>query len=257
MKVMKMIEQEKDTYKGPFWRSNGAIFIVLKSLADVERILNKMLREQRIVDSKLDVFYAKYPLETESSKSDEVMEEFGDICEKLWDLESNLSCSTRTAILMAIIELESTVNMFCYFNLGEIVTDSIENLSLAAKLEVAHRVLGLPEFKGTHQHRAIRTLLNWRNAFAHGKCTDMPSGSIRDNHLKEPEKYSDPGEEVQEMLHLLRDYLVVSQHIHKISKHPYTAGYSVEVNEIGDWLEKLRTFQFDEGQLVSRRRPKQ
>ena len=93
-------------------------------------------------------------------------------------------------------------------------------------------------------------------SFAHGKCTDMPVGSIRDNHLKKPEKYPDPGDEVQEMLSLLREYLVVSQHLHKISKHPYTSGYPVELNEVEDWLERLRAFQFDEGQLVGRRRPK-
>ena len=248
-----MAEQAVDTYKGPFWRSNGAIFIVIKSLAQAEQVLNKMLREQRIVDTKLDAFYGKYPPETHASESDEAMEEFGDICERLWNLEADLSCHTRTAILMAIIELESTVNRFCYFNLGETITEAIENLSLAAKIEVAHRALALPEFKGTHQHRAVRTLLNWRNAFAHGKCTDMPVGSIRDNHLKKPAKYPNPGAEVLEMLNLLRGYLIVSQHLHKISKHPYTSGYPVELNEVEDRLERLRTFQFDEGQLVGRR----
>lgn len=253
-KVREMIEQKDDTYQGPYWRSNGAIFIVLKSLAEVERVLASMLREQRIVDGKLEVFFAKYPDETNPLDSEEAMQEFGDICERLWDIQSNLSCSTRTAILMSIIELESTINKFCYFNLGETVTDSIEGLSLTAKLEVAHRVLALPEFKGTHQHRAIRALVNWRNAFAHGKCTDMPHNSIRDNHLTTPDNYPEPGDEVQEMLNLLRDYLVVCQHLHKISKHPYTAGHSVELNEIDDWLVRLRTFQFEEGQIVSRRR---
>jgi hypothetical protein len=135
-----MSEQKLDDYKGLFWRSNGAIFIVIKSLAEAEQVLNKMLREQRIVDRKLAVFYARYPPKTDAAESDEVMEEFADICERLWNLESDLSCCTRTAILMAIIELESAVNMFCYFNLGETVTDAIENLSIGAKIEVAHRM---------------------------------------------------------------------------------------------------------------------
>ncbi len=137
-----MVEQKKDTYKGPFWRSNGAIFIVLKSLAEAEWVLNKMLREQRIVDSKLAGFYAKYPPEVDVSDSEEAMEEFGDICERLWELEADLSCSTRTAILMAIIELESTINMFCYFNLGETVTDAIENLSLPTFRSLIDRFRG-------------------------------------------------------------------------------------------------------------------
>ena len=33
-----MAEQTVDTYKGPFWRSNGAIFIVIKSLAEAEQV---------------------------------------------------------------------------------------------------------------------------------------------------------------------------------------------------------------------------
>ena len=69
-----MIEQKEDAYKGPFWRSNGAIFIVLKSLAEAERVLNKMLREQRIVDSKLAGFYAKYPPGVDVSDSVEWIE---------------------------------------------------------------------------------------------------------------------------------------------------------------------------------------
>jgi hypothetical protein len=110
-----MIEQTVGTYQGPFWRSNGAIFIVLKAVTEAEQVLNKMLREQHIVDGKLTIFYRKYPSDSASSDSDEAMEEFGDICQRLWDLEAELSCCTRTAILMAIIELESTVNRFCYF----------------------------------------------------------------------------------------------------------------------------------------------
>ena len=85
----------------------------------------------------------------------------------------------------------------------------------------------------------------------------MPIGSIRENHLKQPGKYPDPGDEVEEMLTLLREYLVVSQHLRKISKHPYTSGYPLELNELEDWLERLRTFQFDEGQVVGRRQPRQ
>ena len=251
-----MVEQASDAYQGPFWRSNEASFIVLKAVTEAELVLNKVLREGRIVNGKLIIYYSKYPSNSDEAKSDEAMEEFSDICQRLWELESELSCCTRTAILMAIIDLESTVNMFCYFNLGETATNAIENLSLTAKIEVAHRVLGLPEFKGTHHHHAVRMLLNWRNAFAHGKTTDMPYSSLRENHLREPKKYPDPGDMVQEMLTLLRGYLAINQHLREISKHPYTSGYAVEQKELEERLERIETFQFDEGQLVGRRRLK-
>jgi hypothetical protein len=232
------------------------MFVVLKSLAEVEQLLNKMLREQRIVDSKLDVFYAKFPSEADVSESDEAMEEFGDICERLWNLESDLSCTTRTAILMAIIDLESTINQFCYFNLGEATANSIEGLNLSGKLEVTHAVLGLSPLKGTHVDRSLHNLVNWRNAFAHGKCTDMPRNSIKENHLTAPDKFPGPGDEVQEMVTLLHDYLVTCQHLSKITRHQYTVANSVENKEIDDWLRKLRTFHFVEGQIVGRKRPK-
>ena len=121
-----MVEQASGAYQGPFWRSNGAIFIVLKAVTEADLVLNKMLREGRIVDGKLIIYYSKYPSDSDEAKSDEAMEEFGDICQRLWELESELSCCTRTAILMAIIDLEFTVNMFCYFNLGETATNAIE-----------------------------------------------------------------------------------------------------------------------------------
>jgi hypothetical protein len=213
-----------------------------------------MLREQRIVDSKLDIFYAKYPPDAGISESDEAMEEFGDICERLWSLESDLSCYSRTAILMATIDLESTINQFCYFNLGDATANSIEGLNLIEKIEVTHAVLGLSSFKGTHVYRALHNLVNWRNAFAHGKCTDIPRNTIKENHLTNPEKFAGPGDEVQEMLTLLHDYLVVCQHLSKISRYQYTAANSVENQEIDDWLRKVRTFHFAEGYIVGRKR---
>ncbi len=197
-----------------YWRSNGAIFIVIKSLKEVERILASMLREQRIVNKKLGEYFVKYPDKTDDSE--EAMDEFADICERLWEIELNLSSSTRTAILMAVVDLESSVNQFCYFNLNGIVAEAIERLSLIEKLEVAHAVLNQSPFRGSRPFQAVHELVNWRNAFAHGKCTDMPFNTIKENHLKTPKKYPEPGDEVQEMLELLDHYLIVCKHLSKI-----------------------------------------
>ena len=242
---------DTDTYTGPYWRANGAIFIVLKALKDTERALASMYREQRIVNDKLEVFFDKYP---EDTHSEEEMEEFGDICERLWLLESDLGCCTRTTILMAIVDLESTVNRFCFFNLGEVPTDAIERLSIAEKLEVCHSVLGLSNFKGTRYYQAIKSLLTWRNAFAHGKCTDMPFNKIKENHLKAPKKYPEAFDELQEMLSLIESYLLICTYLPSISKHPYTSGYSVEWEEIEEYLVKIKAFQFEDGRIVGKRR---
>lgn len=248
-----METQVKNEYTGPYWRSNGAIFIVLKSLNEAERILNAMLRESRIVDKKLEPFFEKYPDE-EAFDSEEVLEEFSDIYERLAGLERDLSSYTRTAILMSIVDLESTVNRFCYFNLGEVTTDSIERLSLSEKLEVAHAVLGLSSFKGNRCYQAMRALVNWRNAFVHGKCTDMPYNTIKENHLKKPDKYPSSSDELQELFKLLDEYLLACKYLVKISKHPYTSSPEVLWEEIRWQIDTLRTFHFEDGILKGRRR---
>src|SRR5439155_6255211 len=79
----------------------------------------------------------------EENREEEAIYNFKDIHEHIVRLQSDLSCSMRTVILMIVIELESEINKFCYFNLGEAVSDAIERLSVPEKLEVIHRILGL------------------------------------------------------------------------------------------------------------------
>jgi hypothetical protein len=180
------------------------------------------------------------------------MDNFSDICIRFWNLEHKLKCSARTANIMAAIDLEASVNMFCFFNLGEITTDAIENLPLPGKLTVIHRVLGLSDFKGTKPYEAVRSLVNWRNAFAHGKCTDMPIRSIKVNHLTKPKELAESRDIVRETLELLHRYVVVCTHLRKISKHPYTSGYLVQLDEIEQLLGKIQTFRFIDGLTIEK-----
>lgn len=160
-------------------------------------------------------------------------------------MERDLSSSVRTSILMAIIDLESKINQFCFFNLGEITTDSIERLSLLEKLEVAHSVLGLSSFKGSRPYQVVRAMVNWRNAFVHGKCTDMPYNKIRDNHLKEPKKLLESPDEIKEMLEMLNGYILACKYLSKISKHSYTRGHNIELDYIGELIDDIKKYKFD------------
>lgn len=241
-------EDEEEAYQGPYWRSNGAIFLVLHALRAVEDTLGRMLEQEVVVATELKPFFRRYPDPTES---DEEMEAFAEILSPLWELESELGIHTRTANLAAAIDLESTVNRFCYFNLGEVMTDTIERLSVQGKIEVAHNSLGLPEFKGSPGQNAVLSLFRWRDKFAHGKCTDMPARSIRENHLTSPDTYPEPGDDVQELLELMRHYLVASEHIRSISRHSYTSSRSLELSEVEDELTLIKAFRFRDGRVCS------
>jgi hypothetical protein len=91
-----------------------------------------------------------------------------------------------------------------------------------------NKVLDLGDFKGTSQYESVYesviALAKWRNALAHGKCPDMPARSLRENHLSEPKNLHGSGEVVNEVLKLLRHYIVVHSHLNKISQRPSTRG---------------------------------
>jgi hypothetical protein len=44
-----MVEQQKDVFTGPYWRDNGAIFIIIKSLDEMVKTLNLMIKEGHIL----------------------------------------------------------------------------------------------------------------------------------------------------------------------------------------------------------------
>lgn len=235
----------EEEYKGPYWRSNGAIFVVLNSLRDTINIIEFIKKENITIDPLLDTHFFKYKTE-EEFESEEALEEFGNICEHLWELQSKLECLVNTTILMSCIELESEINKFCFFNIGEIATEAIETLSLLNKMEVVHSILGLPNFKGTQQYASLKSLISWRNAYAHGKCTDRPIKSLRKNHLESPEKYPDVNNDIERLIKHLKDFLNVSNHLFSISKHDYTSGYSTECYEIEELLSSLANINYDD-----------
>ncbi|HZK52793.1 MAG TPA: hypothetical protein VFC84_01125, partial [Desulfosporosinus sp.] len=158
-------------------------------------------------------------------------------------LESKLSSLIDTAILMCCIALESRVNMFCYFNIGEETTDAIETLNLVKKVEVAHRVLRKRPFKGTKPYEAINNLVEFRNLYAHGKCTDRPKDKIRKNHLTHPDSFPEPRDKLVNLIKYIEEYLYVNNHLSCISEHQYTSGVLSQNIDIQDWLEKLKSIK--------------
>lgn len=130
--------------------------------------------------------------------------------------------------------------MFCFYNIGEVTTEAIETLSLLNKLEVAHRILNIPQLVGTQQYTALKELVSWRNAYAHGKCTDMNTKSLKKNHLESPERYPDYIDSVIILTKQSSNYLYVLDHLRKRSKHPQTSGKLAQHEEIRELNKELK-----------------
>jgi hypothetical protein len=206
----------------PFWRNNGATDILMELLDEIVQTFKLLFEEGRILAKELTAHETDkeylYCLNMYGNTPDGGKDPRGNF----WNLDNRLERFARTATIIAAIDLEASVNEFCFYNLGEVATESIERLSLVGKLEVIHKVLGLTYFKGTSQYAAVRSLVKWRNAFVHGKCTDMPAHSIKENHTDLPKKFLDSMDIVGEALEYIRHYFVVLTHLNTISKHPYT-----------------------------------
>ena len=157
-------------------------------------------------------------------------------------LEHELSCDCRTAILMAAIDIESEVNRFLFFNIGEETTNTIERLTVEAKLQVAHGVLNLPAFKGTKPHQAVVEIAKWRDKFAHGKIPDMPGRDLRSIHLQGGRLKSSRAE-LAEMVRLVEFYLVLREYIASIDKTPLGQTLSGDIREIRSTLATIKRFR--------------
>jgi len=242
-------DQEHDKYQGPYWRSNSSMFVVIKSLAEVHRLLGRLLKEERSAAPKLEEFYSRHP---EDELSEEFFDEFADIMDRIWGVEAIIGWSSSTAILMSAIDLESTINRFCFFDLGETTTEAIESLPMWAKLEVAHRVMGLSEFKGSKAFQYVRELATWRNKFSHGKNTDMPIRTLRDNHLQEPKILPEVEQVIGELVKLVRGYIFVDRYLSNIARHPYGKGYSLDLDDAEEWVRLISLYRFRDGRIMGK-----
>ena len=129
-----------------------------------------------------------------------------------------LQYATATAILMAIIHLESTINVFLHHNFGAAVSDAAEPLTHAKKLALVYG-LRKQELPG-HINEAIGELVTWRNQFAHGRPTPRPGG-LRETIPPRPLNVAPlPRDTVNEMAHLVRHFLTVMRALGSLNTSP-------------------------------------
>lgn len=226
------------------WRCNGAVFAVVKNLEDINHLLRFLYLEDQRIAPLLEKHFEKF----DNDNSDEALDEFSDITEKYSGAELSFRCSVDTAILLAIIDLESIINQFTFYNLGEIPAESMETLSMLNKMEIIHRILNLNQFKGTKPYESLKSLVSWRNKYAHGKNLDKPPKPLRKNHIEEPDEYKNTAEDkIKELIEQIENYLNIIGHLELInSKEEIILGHS-DHYWIEQYIENFRMVKFEQG----------
>lgn len=229
----------------PYWRSGGASFHIEHAMSRLSELLHELVPVHAATDKGLDVFYAKYPDES-IAESDEAMEEFGDICDALWQIEHKIRMKCELAILMAAIYAEEKINQFCVFNLPKELVESLERLSPGEKLTAAANHLNQRVVRSTAAYAAVTALSAWRNAFAHGHCVDRPVKTLRHNHLISPKDYPGVPDSVEDVLKHISAFDRLAKYLATISQNAYTSSQE----SFSGLLREVRRFKFQGGPMV-------
>lgn len=221
----------------PYWRSSGAIFHFRDSLQELLALLKELIPIHANTEARLDDYFRRHSVITEETEEADV--EFANIAENLWDIEHKVKLKAELACLMSAIQAEDDLNEFCVFNIHKDIAESIEKLSPTEKLLIASAAVGKVGVKSTVVYEAIKKLVSWRNAFAHGHCVDRPTKSLRHNHLIPPEEYPGVPSSLRDTIDLVSAFILVSDHLREISINPYTKGKSGDVEEIREFMTEL------------------
>ncbi|WP_088831400.1 hypothetical protein [Paenibacillus tyrfis] len=223
------------------WRVNGAIFIVVKNLEEVDFLLEASVLEEQRIKPILDEYYKVY----NDTNTEEAIAQFGRISDRIMTIETSIKYSIYTAILMSVIDLEGIVNCFCFYNGGETVIEAIETLSLSNKIETMHAILGIEKFKGTKPYENLKKIVRWRNSFAHGKNTYASSKSIAKNHTSEY-VYKNIEERMIELIEYMNCYIEVLDHLDMINENEGNLTH-YDHHCIEEYIKKFKSISYING----------
>ncbi|HET8626927.1 MAG TPA: hypothetical protein VFL91_05890 [Thermomicrobiales bacterium] len=248
-------EQCDSSQEGRIWQSNGALEILLLTLGRVDNSTRILLAKDDSIIARGKALIAKYiePLVVEGYKgrledklSVQEQTELLRLNFEILNWVATLSSDVRTANLMAAIDLEAAVNQFLCLHLDESVVDHIDRLSVVAKLEIAHAVLGKPKFKGSGEQGSVKRLFDWRDAFVHGKLPGISTNrALKDIHLRIFREIgpADPQRELNEMLALLDGYLAVRKHLRAISTRPSIFSTPFDFSHVEQALQSIKAIR--------------
>jgi hypothetical protein len=146
---------------------------------------------------------------------------------------------------MCAIKAEDELNQFSVYNMHKDVAQSLEKLSAPDKLLVAAGAVGHEISKDHSVYGDIKALTKWRNAFAHGHCVDRTTRTLRHNHLISPDQYPGVPSQLDELQRLGSSFVRISEYLSSVSKNPYTASRSVEVERLKELLAQISQYKFE------------
>jgi len=225
----------------PYWRSSGAAFHIVDALEEIIHLFEELVPVHEETEMQIHEFFERHPHE---NLTEDENEEFANICDELEEIEIRIKLRAEIAVLMSAIQMEDDLNRFCVYNLHKNIAESIEKLSSPEKLLIATTMVAQQDVKGDRVYDAVRKLSSWRNAFAHGHCTDRPTKSLRHNHLINPEEYPGVPSVIAEVKELVGGYIQVTDHLRSISKNPYMAGRSSEVEQMREHIKEIGYYRF-------------
>lgn len=132
--------------------------------------------------------------------------------------EDRVLFATSTAILMATIHLESTINVFLHHNISPTGSKAVELLAYTSKFILAYESLKV-KMPG-HVNEKIGELVAWRNDFAHGRPTKRPGGLVDTLSYRPLPDVPSCREAATEMAHLLRGFLLVANALIALNRSP-------------------------------------
>ncbi|QNI31210.1 hypothetical protein H7849_19245 [Alloacidobacterium dinghuense] len=176
------VEQTKEDYsewsKGAIWADPGIHIAVVTAANDVVTAL-------RALSAKIkDGLHA-----TAGQSGEDQMHMFDHHIHKEKELTS---IRIELFHLLTAISSEGLINRFCYFELPNEVSETLEKLQPTEKLLVAATFLGQSNIKSSHVYGSLKYLVGWRNLYAHGHNPGRSARSLHKNHavFPDPEEIS-------------------------------------------------------------------
>ena len=206
----------------PYWRSGGASFQLDDALQTLIERLHELVPIHSVVRGHIARHFERYTTD-EETEAEAAMDEFGDICDPLWEAEHRVKLKADLSILMAAILAEEIINRFCVYNVPKELVEALEKLSPAEKLTAAASHLGKTSVRSSAAFAAITALSSWRNAFAHGHCVDRPVKTLRHNHLISPDEYPGVPDTVAAVIKHIAGLVRIVQFLAAIGLNPFTA----------------------------------
>lgn len=234
-----MVLVENESYNGPWWRSNGSILIANQLVEELFYYLGKwkLFKEDKLSEEDRLINW-RLPIDEDDDLNEFFINTHG------MSLAARSKHLCQLIMLMCAIYLEDQVNKFLVFNIDESIVDSIERMNSLQKLEIASAILKQPKFKGTHIYQKLKSIVDWRNQFAHGKLDDMPKQeSLRKTHVEHrPEKHPSLKSEMKKLIETIDNTNAVYSYLQQISIHEYTSWRSADLDMLVENNKMLKKF---------------